>query len=302
MSDQTQWHAHIPTDIDRPDPLIGPFTARQLVIVTPVILLVWAGFIALKDLVNIWVLAGAAVPIVGVAIALIVGQRDGISLDRLAWAGLAWSRKPKRRVAAPEGITELPSWAPPPPRQPRLEPLRLPASAITSKGVVVLEHRSAALIVCSTLNLALASVREQDTMVARFASVLHSLTEPVQILVRGVRFDLQPQVATLRENAPRLPHPALEDSAYAHADFLDELQRQRDLLQRAIVIVLTTAGTSGAAGASVLRRAEDVAAQLAGLGLQTTVCDGAMAESVLRTCLRPDAYDHESAPDHGDLA
>src|SRR5690606_38999572 len=96
-------------------------------------------------------------------------------------------------------------------------------SAITPGGVIDLGGRCAAIVACTTIPFQLASGREQDQVVAAFAGVLDSLTEPVQILVQRRRADLSGLVGMVRANADHLPHPALGDAAAAHADFLDEI-------------------------------------------------------------------------------
>ena len=41
------WHARIPADIDRPEPVLWNLTARQLLLLTPAALTTWALFCAL---------------------------------------------------------------------------------------------------------------------------------------------------------------------------------------------------------------------------------------------------------------
>ena len=190
----------------------------------------------------------------------------------------------------------LPAWAPATRLESPLEPLRLPASAIGAGGVIDLGGQCAVMIACSSVNFHLASGREQDTAISAFAGVLHSLTGPAQILVRGLRLDLTPFTASLRAGALALAHPALEEAAHAHADFLDELGQSR-LVQRHIVLVLTASGTPHTAGRNLLARAEDTASRLGGLGVQARLCDGETAEDILRACLHPSP--EPPPPDHG---
>ncbi|PSK96237.1 PrgI family protein [Murinocardiopsis flavida] len=281
------WRARIPADIDRPDPVLAGLSVRQLLLLAPVALCAWALIAATRGLIPLWATGAALVPLAGAAIALVLGRRDGIGLDRLAALALTWRRGPKHRVGAPDGVAPLPDWAPADPGGPHLEPLRLPASAITASGVVDLDGRCAVMIASSTANLHLASGREQDAAIAAFAALLHALTAPAQILVRGTRLDLAPFADSLRAGAPHLPHPALEEAAHAHADFLTHLQESRELLHRTVIVVLTAPGRAEAVGPGLVRRAEDVAAQLGGLGVAAQVCDGDAATHVLRSCLHP---------------
>lgn len=287
MSDTPRWRARIPADIDRPDPLLGPLTGRQLLILTPAIGAVWTLFLTLREMAPLWVSAAVAIPLTGAAIALAVGRREGVGLDAFAGAALAWAAAPKRRVGAPDGIPSTPWWAPAAPRAPALEPLRLPASAIRPDGVIDLGERCAALIACSTINFHLAAPGDQDSAVGAFAAVLDALTTPTQILVQGRALDLSPYLGGLRDGAPDLPHPALEEAAHAHADFLDALRTERDLIERTVLVAVTATGPAPQARRAVLRRAEDTAARLTGIGVRARVCDGAEAEHLLRASLTP---------------
>jgi len=91
---------------------------------------------------------------------------------------------------------------------------------------------------CSTVNFALRTPAEQEGLVAGFGRYLHSLTAPVQILIRAQRLDLTGQIAELRDRAGGLPHPALEQAALEHADYLAQLAEHSDLLRRQVLLVL----------------------------------------------------------------
>ena len=54
-----------------------------------------------------------AAPVALAAVALVTGQRDGLTLDRLLVAGWRHARSPRRLVTAPGGIPAPPAWAGP---------------------------------------------------------------------------------------------------------------------------------------------------------------------------------------------
>jgi hypothetical protein len=89
-----------------------------------------------------------------------------------------------------------------------------------------------------TGSFALRTPAEQDTLVATFGAWLHSLSAPVQILVRAVPLDLSEAIDRLHAAAPYLDHPALSAAAVDHADYLATLAEQHDLLRRQAIIVL----------------------------------------------------------------
>lgn len=94
-------------------------------------------------------------------------------------------------------------------------------------------------------------------MTTAFGRYLHSLTAPVQVLVRAERLDLSAQIAELYATAPHLPHPALEAAAREHADYLAQLRQTTDLLRRQVLLIVRepvrSAGPADPLGGSGLR-------------------------------------------------
>ena len=113
---------------------------------------------------------------------------------------------------------------------------------IAPDGVIGLGSAGAAAVAAvSTVNFALRSPAEQDALAAAYGRWLNSLTGPVQVLVRAGRADLSAAVAALRDTAPALPHPALEQAALEHAGFLEDLAADRDVLTRQALLVVPRA-------------------------------------------------------------
>jgi hypothetical protein len=166
-------------------------------------------------------------------------------------------------------------------------------------------------------------------LVASFGRYLHSLTAPVQILVRTERLDLSGQITELLARAGGLPHPALEAAAVEHADYLAQLGEQTDLLRRQVLLVLcepmgaTAAPTDGLGGPSPLsvltalargrrrtntdsgrvsagvrraaesrlvRRLGEAVELLAPAGIVVTPLDAGQATSVLASACNPDTF------------
>ena len=280
----------IPADVDREDRVVGPLTARQLLILGVTGIVLYGTYTLTREVVPLAVFLIVAIPIGACAALLALGQRDGITLDRLALAALRQRLSPQHRVAAPEGIRPAPEWltiqvtsdgkrptkkgsATGPVSEVSPAALRLPAEGVTDTGVIDLgKDGVAAIAVCSTINFALRTPAEQESLVASFGRYLHSLTAPVQILVRAERLDLSGQIAELREQAGGLPHAALEQAAREHAEYLDQLRHATDLLRRQVLLILreplhTAAPTDGLGGTSPLAAltARRKAAKQAGL-------------------------------------
>lgn len=330
----------IPADVDRPDRLLGNLTARQLLILSGVAGALYLAWLAIRTLVPPVVFLAAAAPVLAATAALALGSRDGISLDRLALAAVRQRLTPARRVPAPEGIHPAPDWlaaadlgpgdGPGAERPPA--PLELPARGVAaadrgigarSGSVVDLGGDGlAVLAVCSTVNFALRTPTEQESLVGVFGRWLHSLTGPAQILIRAESLDLSGQIAELRERAPSLPHPALEAAASEHADYLAQLAATTDLLRRQVVLVLRDPAPGGgrpgreqqgavaavtgrwrrtgraaearseagrwAAEARLGRRLTEATELLAPAGITVTALDPAQATAVLAAACNPD--------------
>lgn len=321
----------IPADVNRPDRILGPLTARQVAILGVAGLLLYTLHTLTRGFVPLPVFLIVAVP-TGIAVTVLaLGQRDGLSLDRLVVAAIRQRLAPRHRVAAPEGVRAAPGWLTQhgdrggnhrrTGRPSRAEgvapaPLELPATGVSDAGVVDLGPDGLAVIaVCSTVNFSLRTPGEQEALVASFARYLHSLTAPVQILVRAERLDLAPQIAELRDRAGGLPHPALEAAARDHADYLAELTGHADLLRRQVLLVLRepvrTPGTSAgpwspwrhrtaaaaiddtarqAAEQRLVRRLGEAVELLSPAGIVVTALDASTATGVLAAACNPDTY------------
>jgi len=286
----------IPSDVERPDKILAGLTARQVAIATVATVIIWAGFQATRHVMPLPAFAALASPVGLAAVALVIGERDGFPLDRLLAAAWRQRRAPRRLVTAPEGIPAPPAWtAPPGPPAPPPAVLAPLWRHVGPDGVIGLGSAGAAAVAAvSTVNFALRSPDEQDALAAAYGRWLNSLTGPVQILVRAGRADLSAAVAALREAAPALPHPALEQAALEHASFLDGLAAERDVLTRQALLIVREPGhgtgrPGGTAAGRALQRAGEAARLLAGADLQVSVLDGGQVTALLAACADPAA-------------
>jgi hypothetical protein len=296
VSDKVPDSVPIPSDVERPDKILAGLTARQVAIAAAAAAFIWAGFQATRHLLPLPVFAALASPAGLIAAALVIGERDGLPLDRLLLAAWRQRRAPRRLVPAPEGIPAPPAWtAPPAPQAPPPAVLAPLWQHIAPDGVIGLGSAGAAAVAAvSTVNFALRSPGEQDAVAAAYGRWLNSLTGPAQILVRAGRADLSAAVAALRDAAPGLPHPALEQAALEHASFLEGLAAGRDVLTRQALLVLREPGhgtgrPGGTAAGRALRRAGEAARLLGGAGLQVQVLDGGQVTALLAACADPAA-------------
>ncbi|MGP3769735.1 PrgI family protein [Streptomyces sp. SDT5-1] len=322
---QPRYAVRIPADVDREDTVLARLTARQLLILSVTGVVLYALWIMARPFLPLAVFLVAALPVAGAAAALALGRRDGLSLDRLLIAAVRQRMAPRHQVTAPEGIHPPPDWlaryatAPEDgsPTGTHAVPLDLPARGITDTGVIDLGPDGLAAIgVCGTVNFALQTATEQEALIGAFGRYLHSLTAPVQILVRAERLDLSAQVTELHESAPTLPHPALAAAALEHADYLMALADRVDLLRRQVLLVLrepvltrqdapgqgvhlptthrtrrpsATDATRRAAEARLVRRLTEAVELLGPIGITVTPLDAGQATAALAAACDPDS-------------
>lgn len=321
MSETGPATVRIPADVEREDRLVANLTARQLVILAGTALVLYSGWMLTRTLLPLAIYLVLAIP-VGLAVTVLaLGQRDGLSLDRLALAALRQHLSPRVRVAAPEGMPPVPEWVtqqlipkdrasgaqqPHATRQASAG-IGLPARGVTEAGVVDLGSDGLALVAAaSTVPFSLRTPGEQEALVAAFGRYLHSLTAPVQILIRVERLDVSEQITELREAAPGLAHPALQAAAREHADYLDQLRSSANLLRRQVLLIFREPTASAHGEHTSQRSAETRLAQqvqearelVAAAGITVTPLAPGQATAVLAAACNPDSL----VPAHADLA
>jgi len=283
----------IPSDIEKEDKLLGPLTARQIVIFAVATAVLWGGHLATRAWLAPLVYVALVAPTALLLIVVVLGRRDGVSLDTWLRAGLRHLRGPKRLAPPhdPRAPREdaLPDWVQPDwvkQAAPQPAPLRMPVRDVADNGLVDLgDDGHAVIAACSTVNLALRTNAEQQALLGGFGRFLNALTGPTQIVVRAQPMDLEPYLYRMRERAPGLPHPALEESALAHAAFVEDLAADRDLLVRQVLLVLKE---SGRPNGRADQRLMEAARALGTAGVGVTGLSGPRAREVIASAADPD--------------
>jgi len=318
----------IQADLDHPDRVLAGMTARQVMILAGTALIIYSGWLLARGSVPVLVYLLGAVPVAVTGIALAIFRRDGVSLDRLALAGLLYRARPRRLIGPPprsgvpvpvwlaERADPLPphhmphnadlagnedSWGEDPRlRRGRVGRLALPVRAldefvIGGAGFLDLGGDGLAVLAAATpVPFGMRPPAEQQAMVDCFARLLLAADGPLQILVRALPVDLFPALAELAQAATTLPHPALRNAAAGHHDYLAALATGQQLLTHRVVLVLREAAPTrsgaraGAARERLLARLSDAARALAPAGVTLTPLSPEDAETVLADATNSD--------------
>ena len=107
--DQQQARARMPADVDAPDKILYGLTFRQLAILAVAAVVFYAAWRGLHRLVPVPVLLGGGLILGGLAFGLVVGRRDGLSLDRWLLHAVVHSRAPKA-LSTGDTTTKAPEW------------------------------------------------------------------------------------------------------------------------------------------------------------------------------------------------
>ncbi|MBA0049785.1 PrgI family protein [Streptomyces sp. AJS327] len=294
--------ARIPADLEKPDRLLGPLTARQSATLAGGGVILYGGWWITQPVMSTIAYFIMITPVAGAVCALALGHRDGMGLDTFTHAAWRHLRSEKKLVTGP--VLPLPAVLP---RRWRTAAGRPPASwrppfdTASAPGLLSLrDEGQAGVAICTTVNFDLHTQSEQQSLIAAFARWLNSTTGPVQILVRTRRVDLAPLATRITTQAPALPHPSLEVAARAHADFLTHLSDTADL--RARQVLLVPREPSGRAGSErVLQRLAEARCALAGADVAVAPLNEEQIFSLLAETCNPES-DRPARPGQHDDA
>lgn len=260
----------IPADVERADRLVGPFTARQLLILTATAVLGYLGWILTRTLIAPPVFLAAVLPLGVVATVMVLTTRDGLAADQLLVAAIRQRLQPRTRVLAPEGIDAPPRWltkhaidssevvtAQPLSASDLHLPEAVTPAGSDQVGVIDLGRDGLAVIAAAgTVNLGLRTPAEQEGLVDGLGRYLHAFSgHGVQILIRTARLDLRSRITELHA-ATEAMSPDLSAAAVDHAEHLRALGTESDLLCRQVLLVfrepldLSTIPAAGLGGPS----------------------------------------------------
>src|SRR3989338_6801060 len=116
-------------------------------------------------------------------------------------------------------------------------------------GTLVLKDKSLrAILMASSINLALKSADEQTAVILQFQSFLNSLEFPVQIFVQSRKLNIEPYLETLKEQQPKQTSDLLKIQISEYIESTRTFVRASNIMTKTFYIVVPY--TSGAAAQS----------------------------------------------------
>lgn len=120
--------------------------------------------------------------------------------------------------------------------------------------VVFFENGNASLLIEVTAsNFALLSRKEQDAKIYSYASLLNSLSFPIQILIKNRRIDITSYLNTLEEQEKQTKNPLLAEHIKLYRNFVHEMIKVNVVLNKTFYVVASynslEAGVTGAKAA-----------------------------------------------------
>ncbi len=108
-----------------------------------------------------------------------------------------------------------------------------------SHDLVFLKDGSAALIIqVSALNFGLLSEEEQDATIYAYASLLNSLSFPIQIVIQSVKKDISQYLELLSQQEQQLNDPVLKQRMQSYRQFVEKLILEQGVLEKRFYIVI----------------------------------------------------------------
>jgi len=266
----------IPGDLDRPDQFLFGLTARQLMFIAPIFLVIALIGWALAQVLPLAALMPILAVLTGFAISTTLIKQDGMTPDRLAGAFIRYIRTPRKLVWAPEGTSA-------PPR--RLRALRRGRHAHAGLGEfkepwrgfrdgdVDLGDACVRLLAVSSLDLQLRSEKETRALTEGFGRLLNALDDSLCVIVRGEPIDLEAPARVAEQAGNEQDNGAVTAYGADHAEFLRSISGG---LRRQVYIVVR-----GADGPQLDARCEEILTLLFPFGIRATRLDADEAVALL---------------------
>jgi len=106
-------------------------------------------------------------------------------------------------------------------------------------NIIIMKDDSARLVLkCSSINFLLKSQEEQDAIIISFQRFLNSLSNPIQILVRSKKLDIDSYLSNLKDKALKQKNPLLQNQTYEYIEYLKKLIEVAQIMKKEFYIII----------------------------------------------------------------
>lgn len=106
-------------------------------------------------------------------------------------------------------------------------------------GVIITKDGSLRLVlIASSINLALKSSDEQESVILQFQNFLNSLDFSVQIFIQSRRYDIRPYVASLEEREKVQLNDLLKIQTREYINFIKTLSERTNIMSKSFFIIV----------------------------------------------------------------
>ena len=109
---------------------------------------------------------------------------------------------------------------------------------ITDDMVLTKEGGAAIILKTTALNFFLLSEKEQEAIIYAYASILNSLSFPIQIIIRSQKKDVSKYIEYLSEQEEKQPDQQLKALMGRYREFVGNVVKKRNVLEKEFFIVL----------------------------------------------------------------
>ncbi len=114
----------------------------------------------------------------------------------------------------------------------------LPFSQIRDNVIIMKDDSVRSVMKCSTVNFLLKSEEEQDSIIISFQRFLNSLKNPIQIIVRSTKLDIDWYLSKLNDLAVKQTNPLLQNQTYEYISYLKKLIEVAQIMKKDFYIVV----------------------------------------------------------------
>lgn len=109
---------------------------------------------------------------------------------------------------------------------------------IRNDTIVLKDANLRAVILCSSINFALKSEQEQNSIVYAYQNFLNSLSFPLQIVMQSKKLDLSNYLAKLQEKAGAQTNELLRAQTLEYIDFIKRLINLANIMDKRFYVVV----------------------------------------------------------------